>query len=243
VEQYDPMDYGLDTEYVLNIYHPFQGVPGWLVGVVVNSLGKNVISDVVVKSSVGNGTAITNNTGFYKMSLPSGTHTITSSASGYEQASKSGVVVVAGSITTQDFEMTPTDLCPDDPGKVEPGICGCGVPDIDSDHDGTLDCIDTDDDNDGVLDDQDAFPDDPNEWLDTDEDGTGNNADLDDDDDGMPDEWEEQYGLDPLVNDASADPDRDGYTNLQEYREGGDPNNSATPFPWELFMPAITGNK
>ena len=34
------------------------------------------------------------------------------------------------------------DNCPDDPFKLEPGICGCGVPDLDSDFDGTPDCID-----------------------------------------------------------------------------------------------------
>lgn len=35
-----------------------------------------------------------------------------------------------------------TDNCPDDPDKTEPGICGCGVPDTDSDGDGTPDCND-----------------------------------------------------------------------------------------------------
>jgi hypothetical protein len=34
------------------------------------------------------------------------------------------------------------DGCPDDAGKVEPGECGCGVPDIDSDDDGIADCMD-----------------------------------------------------------------------------------------------------
>ncbi len=34
------------------------------------------------------------------------------------------------------------DLCPDDPDKVAPGSCGCGVPDIDTDHDHHPDCID-----------------------------------------------------------------------------------------------------
>ncbi len=34
------------------------------------------------------------------------------------------------------------DECPDDPDKIAPGICGCGVPDTDSDGGGTPDCID-----------------------------------------------------------------------------------------------------
>jgi hypothetical protein len=34
------------------------------------------------------------------------------------------------------------DLCPADPDKLSPGICGCGVPDIDTDSDGTMDCND-----------------------------------------------------------------------------------------------------
>lgn len=35
-----------------------------------------------------------------------------------------------------------TDNCPDDPEKTEPGICGCGVSDVDTDGDGALDCLD-----------------------------------------------------------------------------------------------------
>ena len=34
------------------------------------------------------------------------------------------------------------DLCPGDPSKTAPGICGCGAPDTDSDGDGTPDCKD-----------------------------------------------------------------------------------------------------
>jgi hypothetical protein len=34
------------------------------------------------------------------------------------------------------------DQCPNDPEKTEPGICGCGVSDVDSDKDGTPDCQD-----------------------------------------------------------------------------------------------------
>ena len=34
------------------------------------------------------------------------------------------------------------DGCPEDPDKTEPGVCGCGVPDTDTDNDGTPDCND-----------------------------------------------------------------------------------------------------
>lgn len=79
-------------------------------------------------------------------------------------------------------------------------------------------------DDDGAPDDLDWFPDDPSESEDTDVDGTGNNLDLDDDGDGMPDDWEGRYDLDPLdPSDAELDEDDDGYTNLEEYREGSDP--------------------
>jgi hypothetical protein len=94
---------------------------------------------------------------------------------------------------------------------------------LDTDSDGTGNNADTDDDNDTVLDVNDAFPLDAAESLDTDSDGTGNNADTDDDNDLMPDIWENQYGLNPLVNDASGDPDSDGFTNGQEYTNGTDP--------------------
>ena len=73
------------------------------------------------------------------------------------------------------------DTCPDDPNKIEPGICGCGTPDVDTDGDGTLDCNDScpndpakvvrgvcgcgtpdvDTDGDGTLDCNDNCPNDP----------------------------------------------------------------------------------
>ncbi|MFH0905217.1 MAG: hypothetical protein V1826_00640 [bacterium] len=41
--------------------------------------------------------------------------------------------------------VTPIDNCPNDPNKTQPGICGCGTPDTDTDGDGTLDCNELDD--------------------------------------------------------------------------------------------------
>ncbi|HMO40268.1 MAG TPA: thrombospondin type 3 repeat-containing protein, partial [Saprospiraceae bacterium] len=94
------------------------------------------------------------------------------------------------------------DNCPDDPNKTEPGICGCGTPDTDTDGDGTPDCkdncptdpnktepgecgcgvADTDTDGDGTPDCKDNCPTDPNKTepgacgcgvADTDTDGDG----------------------------------------------------------------------
>ena len=49
-------------------------------------------------------------------------------------------------------------------------------------------------------------------------------ASKDCDEDGMPSEWEKQYALDILKNDAAFDLDEDGHSNLEEYRAGTDPS-------------------
>lgn len=52
---------------------------------------------------------------------------------------------------------------------------------------------------------------------------------IDSDQDGMDDVYEDQYGLNPLANDASGNPDGDSLTNLQEYNGGV---NSTDPFDY-----------
>jgi hypothetical protein len=75
-------------------------------------------------------------------------------------------------------------------------------------------------DGDSVPDHLDQFPDNPAETADNDADGTGNNADPDDDNDQMPDAYELANQLDPFSPDGAADPDDDGYSNVEESAAG-----------------------
>jgi hypothetical protein len=89
-----------------------------------------------------------------------------------------------------------------------------------------------DTDGDGVSDDNDAFPNDPSEWVDTDNDGIGNNADDDDDGDGVIDR-DDDFPLDPSEsldtdddgtgNNADPDDDNDGLTDSEEVGLGTNP--------------------
>jgi hypothetical protein len=99
-----------------------------------------------------------------------------------------------------NFVLGPVDNCPADPLKTEPGICGCGIADTDSDSDGTADCldacpadpdktaagacgcgvVDTDGDLDGIVDCIDNCPVDANaDQADCDSDGVGDVCDPD----------------------------------------------------------------
>ncbi|TNF38263.1 MAG: DUF5011 domain-containing protein [Deltaproteobacteria bacterium] len=117
--------------------------------------------------------------------------------------------------------VVPDDLCPDDPNKTEPGVCGCGVADTDSDADGALDCeeacpadpsktepgvcgcgvADVDSDGDGALDCQDECASDPDK-IDAGVCGCGV-ADTDSDADGYAD-CVDACPLDPY-NDGDGD--------------------------------------
>ncbi len=132
-----------------------------------------------------------------------------------------------GTDSDGDGVLDSNDKYPNDPNRASGNdIDGDGIDDeFDSnDNDGPL----GDADGDGVNNQDDKFPNDPNESSDNDNDGIGDNADTDDDNDGMPDKWENNNGLNPLVNDADEDPDGDNLTNKDEYDYNTNPQNPDT---------------
>jgi Immunoglobulin domain/Bacterial TSP3 repeat len=61
-------------------------------------------------------------------------------------------------------------------------------------------------------------------------------ATTDADGDGLPDGWETANGTNPGVNDANADPDSDGMTNLREYWAGTSPTNAASALRFDSVV-------
>ena len=66
------------------------------------------------------------------------------------------------------------------------------------------------------------------DWAvpDSDGDGVKDPGDLDDDNDRMSDSFERSFGLNPLVNDANLDLDKDGVSNLREFEAGTLPDDA-----------------
>ena len=53
-----------------------------------------------------------------------------------------GIADACETDTDGDGTIDACDACPDDPDKIDPGVCGCNQPDTDGDGDGTPDCVD-----------------------------------------------------------------------------------------------------
>ena len=84
----------------------------------------------------------------------------------------------------------------------------------------------------------DTYSNDPTNWFAATA-TAGLTPNSDSDGDGMPDAWEIANGTNPWFNDANADPDHDGLTNLEEYWAGTSPTNAASVFRIEsaLILP------
>ena len=99
----------------------------------------------------------------------------------------------------------------------------------DQDNDLIPDCVDGDKDGDGYLNDNDAFPDDADEWIDTDGDGLGDNFEVDDDNDGYldtndafpldPNEWADADN-DGIGDNADSDDNNDGFEDDKLFSSG-----------------------
>jgi hypothetical protein len=138
------------------------------------------------------------------------------------------------------------DNCPADPGKTDPGVCGCGTPDIDSDGDNTLDCNDgcpadpgktdpgvcgcgtpdIDSDGDGTLDCNDGCPADPGK-TDPGVCGCGT-PDIDSDADGILD-CNDNCPM--RFNPTQIDTDGDGMGNACDAGPPSNPGPPASPGP------------
>ena len=92
----------------------------------------------------------------------------------------------------------------DYPATTKVNMIGILVGDVDGSWEGP---VVTDADGDGFFSFEDAFPDDPLEWLDTDGDGIGNNVDTDDDGDGVADAND---GFPQISTGSLTDTDADG---------------------------------
>lgn len=133
------------------------------------------------------------------------------------------------------------DGCPSDPGKVLPGICGCGTSDQDRDGDGQPDCLTfpppvPDSDGDGVPDNADGCPDDPTKQSpgscgcnvpesDTDGDGVANCID----------------NCPNTANPDQADSNGNFIGDVCDPTTGGtDPDNPPGPFPFCPFFGGVS---
>jgi hypothetical protein len=84
---------------------------GTLQGTVTDASNGNPISGALVDAGTG-GSATTDANGFYQIAnLPAGTYDVTASATGYDPSTVTGVVITAGTTTTQDFSLNPTAGC------------------------------------------------------------------------------------------------------------------------------------
>jgi hypothetical protein len=67
-------------------------------------------------------------------------------------------------------------------------------------------------------------------------------SEPDTDGDGLPNSWEISQGLNPNVNDAALDADKDGHSNAAEYALGTAANNAQSNFRASFTRNAILGD-
>jgi hypothetical protein len=102
-------EYGAIRETEVRVFHTNNTNPpvfAWIKGHVYNAATGQSINNAVV--TVGS-MAMTASLGYYLGQIPTGTYTITASASGYTPTSYSGVVIGDAAMVTEDFALVPRD--------------------------------------------------------------------------------------------------------------------------------------
>ncbi len=124
---------------------PCQG-PGYVGLAVVNVGGATADCTTVFGSAVTNPEKEACIFDVDDMLFPVGQVDIVGSTTWYDDSDGDGAGDAAISVESCDqpsgYVANSTDECPLDGGKTSGGVCGCGVPDIDTDGDGFLDCVD-----------------------------------------------------------------------------------------------------
>jgi len=83
----------------------FRGYPaGYVEGIVSDTMGP--IEGALIEVEGTGYTVLTDDTGYYHMALPAGTHDMTASAMGHNPLTVTGVVITEGQTTTQNFTLT-----------------------------------------------------------------------------------------------------------------------------------------
>ncbi|VVB94423.1 Carboxypeptidase regulatory-like domain protein [uncultured archaeon] len=83
--------------------------PGSIAGTVTNASGSAISGAAVTANGI---TATTDASGNYSIIIAPGTYSVTASATNYQSNTVTGVVVTSGTVTTQNFALTPTVTAP-----------------------------------------------------------------------------------------------------------------------------------
>ncbi len=103
-------NYGENVRYDLKVYRPIGGEPGKLIGQVTDSQD-NAIGDAFINTNLGSTWTYPN--GYYWLYLPSGTHSVSVTATGYDPGSAT-VNIQAGNDTIEHFVMQAANQAPTD---------------------------------------------------------------------------------------------------------------------------------
>ena len=102
ITQYNPADYGANTEYDLLIYQPLGNSVGQLKGLVTDAYG-NAINGALIKAEGVDTAAISLSSGSFEVTLPAGTFSITVEKEGYPLYRQNDVLIIGDTITHLPF--------------------------------------------------------------------------------------------------------------------------------------------